>query len=270
MIAMGTLSHNPAKSTTGAGRFRTGMRSLARGGVRCGALLALVLLLAGAAGCSSARKRDSPSSIFGNLRYRDSQTEARFASTYRTGSLYQDYRTVLIVDAIAMDQEYRRGYVAMLAKRFMLSDADSDGMRRAEELDYAGTISFLVFVYGGNNRPIPLGEPTAQWKVLLQDDDGQTLTPLSIERLRPENPNYQYLSLYFYGLDRWSQAFKVSFPKLDKATLRQPLGSHPVELIVTGLAGTVHLGWQDPRGFYQAPAAQAAAVQAESKPQAGK
>ena len=262
---MGTLSHNPAKSTIGLARRGAGMRRA----VRWGALAALVALLAVGAGCSSARRRDSPSSIAGNLRFRDSDTEARFARTYRSGSLYQDYRTVLLVDGIAMDLEYRRGYVGMLRKMYLLSDADTEGMLRAEEADFDGTLSFLVFLYGGSNRPIPLGEPISPWKVLLQDDDGQSLIPLAVERLRPENPNTQYLSLYFYGLDRWSQAFKITFPKLDKTALRQPLGQHPFELIVTGIAGTVRLRWPDPRAFYRPPPAPAAEP-AEAKPLPGK
>lgn len=251
MIAMGTLSHKPAKSTTSKERLHVGMRRVLRHAV----LVALILFLSIGAGCSSARRRDSPSSMIANLRFRDAETEARFANTYRTGTLYQDFRTILLVDAVAMDMEYRHGYVEMLRKSYMLSDADFAGMQRAEELEFDGTISFLVFLYGGSNRPIPLGAPTAQWKVLLQDDDGQTLTPLSIQRLRPENPNYQYLSIYFYGLDRWSQAFKVSFPKLDKTALHQPIGPHPIELIVTGLSGTVRLRWPDPRDFYRETAA---------------
>ncbi len=79
------------------------------------------------------------------------------------------------------------------------------------------------------------------------------MTPATIEKLRPESPTYQYLSLYFYGMDRWAQAFKISFPKLNKTLLGQRIGSKPLELVVTGLAGTVRLVWQDPRVFYGSP-----------------
>lgn len=255
MIAMGTLSHNPAKSTTGSAGSRP---ALARVPWRI-ALGALALLIAAGAGCSSARTRESPSNIIGNLRYRDSETEARFSRTYRSGSLYQDFRTVLLVDSIAMDLEYRQGYVAMMHKTYLLSDNDTAGMLQEQEQDFGSTFSFLVFLFGGTNRPIPLGEQISPWKVMLQDDDGQLVTPVTIERLRPENPTYQYLSVYFYGLDRWSQAFKVSFPKLNKTLLRQPLGNKPIELIVMGLPGRVRLVWQDPRVFYGAPEAAPAA-----------
>ncbi len=255
MIAMGTFSHNPVKSTTGNAGSRPA-RLRAAGWMALGAL---ALLIASGAGCSSARTRESPSNIIGNLRFRDSDTEARFSRTYRSGSLYQDFRTVLLVDSIAMDMEYRRGYVAMMRKTYLLSDSDSATMMIEQDKDFGSNFSLLVFLYGGSNRPIPLGEQTSPWKVLLQDDDGQFLTPVTIERLRPENATYQYLSLYFYGLDRWSQAFKVSFAKLDKTLLHQTIGSKPIELIVTGLAGTVRLVWKDARVFYARPEAGPAA-----------
>jgi hypothetical protein len=246
---MGTISHNPGKSTTGA-RARLRLCACARAAV-LGALVALVAL---GAGCSSARKRTDPATISGNLRFRDEETVRRFAKSYRSASLYQDFRTVLLADAIAMDQPYRRGFVQMVGKTYLLSDADMEAMARAQETEFAGTISFLVFLYGGSNRPIPLGDAASAWRVLLQDDDGQVLAPATIEKLRLESPAYQYLNLYFYGLDRWSQAFKVSFPKLDKTLLGQRLGRQPVTLIVTGLSGTVRMIWADPSVFYGSPA----------------
>ena len=246
MIAMETLSHNPVKSTTGSAGYRRALRCVA-GRMALGAF---ALLIAVGAGCSTARNRESPSNIVGNLRFRDSDTEARFSRTYRSGSLYQDFRTALLVDAIAMDLEYRRGYVSMMRKTYLLSDGDTAAMWKQQEQDFDSSMALLVFVYGGDNRPVPLGEQVSPWKVLLQDDDGQLLTPGTIERLRPENSTFQYLSLYFYGLDRWSQAFKISFPKLNKVVLRQAVGKKPIELVVTGLPGTVRLVWQDPRVFY--------------------
>jgi len=265
---MGTISHNPAKITTDA-TMRT--RSLTIGFRARPAWVALALALLLVSACSSARKREEPANIFGNLRYRDSATEDRFSRSYRSGSLYQDFRTVMLADAIAMDMEYRQGFVDMVKRTYMLSDADAASAMRQESQEFDNCLCLLVFLYGGNNRPIPLGDPASPWKVLLQDDDGQMLTPTTIERLRPENPTYQYLNLYFYGLDRWSQAFKIGFPKLNKTLLGQPIGKKPVELIVTGLAGTVKLAWTDPRLFYGAgPAAGGATSQGPGAPQGGK
>jgi hypothetical protein len=245
---MGTISHKPAKITTEATmdtRFSFAFPRRALLGI------ALALAVIAATACTSARKREQPTNLLGNLRFRDSATEQRFAASYRSGSLYQDFRTVLIADAVAMDVEYRRGFVEMLRKTYLLSDADAAAAQREQITEFDGCMCLLLFLYGGNNRPIPLGDVTAEWKVLLQDDDGQFLTSLAIERLRPENPTYRYLSLYFYGLDRWSQAFKVSFPKLNKSLLGQPIGTKPVELVITGMAGTVRLSWANPGIFYR-------------------
>jgi hypothetical protein len=222
--------------------------------------VALVLALAIAAtACTSARKREDPTNIVGNLRFRDTDTQTRFAHSYRSAALYQDFRTALLADALAMDLSFRAGYVATMQKNFMLTDFDTANLRRDEDAEFDGNITLLVFLFGGNNRPIPLGDATSPWKVLLEDDDGQTLVPSVIEKLRPENPMYQYLSMYFYGLDRWSQAFKISFPKLDKSALHQAVGTHPVELIITGLAGTTRMQWRDTAMFYRPIEPQAAA-----------
>jgi hypothetical protein len=246
MIAMGTIIHNPRKSTTGA-------HPRAFAFARAAALAAVLALVIVCVGCSSARKREDPTNIVGNLRFRDSATERQFAQSYRSGSLYQDFRTVLLADAIAMDLPYRQGYVQMVSKTYMLSDADTRAMAHAQEAEFASTFSLLVFLYGGSNRPIPLGEAASPWRVLLQDDDGQVLVPATIEKLRPESAVYQYLSIYFYGLDRWSQAFRISFPKLDKVLLAQRFGKQPMTLIVTGLGGTVRMVWLDPSVFYGSP-----------------
>jgi hypothetical protein len=255
MVAMGTFSHNPAKSTTAKlpllpVRFRVGGRRMRKLHPRNARVLPLLLTMFLILGCTSARHRESPTNIIGNLKFRDSSTQDRFADTYRSASLYEDFRTVLLADAIAMDQEYRRGYVEMLRKAYLLSDSDVQSMQQDQGKDFSGSMSLLLFLFGGTNRPIPLGQPTSQWKVLLQDDDGQVLAPATIEKLKPENPTYRYLSSYFYGLDRWAEAFKVSFPKLDKVLLRQRIGNKPIELIVTGLQGTVRMTWQYPRVVY--------------------
>lgn len=262
---MESISHNPGKSTTSANPTA---RSSAC--ARAAALVALVTLIALGLSCSTARKRSDPTNIVGNLRFHDAATERQFSRSYRSASLYQDFRTVLLADAIAMDPSYRRGFVQTVSKTYLLSNADAEAMEREQRAEFASNVSLLVFLYGGNNRPIPLGQAESPWRVLLQDDDGQILIPTTVERLRPDSPTYRYLSLYFYGLDRWSQAFKVSFPKMDKATLGLPLGKQPITLIVTGLAGTARMVWSDPSVFYgppaQLPAAPLPAAQSPAAP----
>ena len=246
---METISHNPGKSTTSgspSARFCAPARAAA--------VAALAMLIALGVGCSTARRRSEPTNLVANLRFHDAATERRFARSYRSASLYEDFRTVLLADAIAMDPSYRRGFVQMVSKSYLLSDADAQAMEREQQAEFASNMSLLVFLYGGNNRPIPLGQAESPWRVLLQDDDGQILAPAAIERLRPDSPTYRYLSMYFDGLDRWSQAFKISFPKMDKVTLGLPTGKQPITLIVTGLAGTARMVWSDPSVFYGAPA----------------
>ena len=67
-------------------------------------LLLWVLLLAG---CTSARQRGEPTNLEGSRRFRNEDTFRYFHDVYRSGNLYQDFRPVLVVDAIYEDAEYR-------------------------------------------------------------------------------------------------------------------------------------------------------------------
>ncbi len=217
------------------------------------ALVALV------AGCTTAQERTSPTSLLGTLRYRDARAAEAFQNTHRAGNLYQDFRPVMVVDAVPMDLHYRQLYLDMLKERFLLPEADMAPLQAASDKEFDNSIELVVLVYGGSNVPVPLEKANALWRVLLKDDDGQLLTPSQVEKIKQDSPVYQYVNLYFYGLDRWSQLYRIRFPKLAKTLVGTPIGKNPIELVVTGVEGTVVLQWKDTRTFYREAARAAAA-----------
>ena len=79
-------------------------------------LLAAVLVTQG---CSSARNRDEPGAM-SLLSFRDSATADYLSGSYRTGSLYLDFRPALIVDAILEDARYQAHYLQSLGTHYML------------------------------------------------------------------------------------------------------------------------------------------------------
>lgn len=218
----------------------------ARGGIRAlawfAAVLAAVALLAG---CSTARRRDQPVGLTSLLHYRDPATHRYFADTYRTGNLYLDFRPALVVDAIVEDETYRRQYVEMVRERYLLSGDAAAKLAAEQRRQFETSIDVLVFIYEGTNHPTKLTGNDPLWRLFLRDDDGQLLTPQEIVRVPDGSPTYAYLQKYFYGLDRWSQVYRVRFPKLSKGVLGQPVGPHPVQLIVTSVRGTVTLQWEN-------------------------
>lgn len=211
----------------------------------------LAALAALAAACSTAQLRESPSSIVGVLRFRDARAAALFRDTHRAGNLYQDFRPVMSVDAVPMDRRYRELYLEMLKERYLMPEAQLAPLRAEQEEAFDNHFELIVLIYGGSNEPVPLERPHSVWRVLLRDDDGHLLPPSWIEKVRTDSPVHQYLNLYFYGLDRWTQLYRIRFPKLAKAVLGQAPGREPVQLIVTGVAGTVVLSWDDPALFYR-------------------
>ncbi len=214
------------------------------------------VLAAGLAGCSTARQREAPVGPTSLLRFRDPAIHDYLRHAYRTGNLYLDFRPALVVDAIVQDRQYRALWVRTLKEQFLLSEAEVSRLQAEQAQEFANHIDILVFTYEGTNEPSPLHKENSLWRLLLRDDDGQLQAPLAIERIRPGAPTYVYLEKYFFGLDRWSQVYRVRFPKLSKGRLGRPPGDHPVELIVTGVKGTVVLQWEDPAIFYANGAAE--------------
>jgi hypothetical protein len=215
---------------------------------------ALVLgIVALVAACTTARERDDPSSIRGSLRFRSAETEEHFRDSYRSGNLYLDFRPVMVADAIFQDERFRALFLKTMRDRYLLDENNLAKMVRDEQERFDGSFEFLVFLYGGSNVPVRLNAESANWRLLLRDDDGDVLQPISMHELRENSPTYRYIQGYFSGLDRWSQLYIVRFPKLEKAVAGQRLGKRPFELLVTGVEGTITMRWDKPGQFYRSP-----------------
>lgn len=209
-------------------------------------MLAVVVL----AGCTSARQRGEPTNLAGSLRFKNEDTFRYFHEVYRSGNLYQDFRPVMVVDAIYEDMRYRRLYVNMLKERFLIGDKEAARLTARQRERFNNSMDFLVLVWGGTNDRLKLHKDDASWKVYLRDDDGELLTPSKLQPIKRKDPVYQFLKKYFTGLDRWSEVMRISFPKLDKARLNQAPGEHPFQFIVTGVPGSVTMQWVDAGLFY--------------------
>jgi hypothetical protein len=242
------------QNTTNRAAKRGRLCGISQGGRSLVAACLLGLLL----GCTTAQQRESPTNLVGTLRFRDAGAVEAFQSTHRAGNLYQDFRPVMVVDAVPMDLRYRQLYLAMLKDRYLLPDAELAPLQAESDKEFDNRVELVVLVYGGSNVPVPLEKATSRWRVLLKDDDGQVLTPAKIEKVKEDSPIYQYVNLYFYGLDRWSQLYRISFPKLEKSLVGKAIGPDPMQLLVTGIGGTVVLSWRDTSIFYR-PAPRAAA-----------
>jgi len=248
---MGLTSEPPADA--GAARARPAGAAGPWPRVRT-ALVGTALAALLAAGCSTAKQREDPGGILGTLRFRGEETRQHFLHSYRSGNLYHDFRPVMIADAIFADERYRALFLDTLRQRYLLAGADVDTMLREQQEHFDQFFEFLVFLYGGSNVPIRLNSPDTNWKLLMRDDDGDVLSPVSMQGIKVESPTYRYIQNYFSGLDRWTQPYVVRFAKLEKTVTGERVGPGPVELLVTGLEGTITMRWEDPAIFYRSAA----------------
>jgi len=253
----GTLPTEGAAALALAAGHPRGCRAPRR--ARGAVLVAALALILAAGGCSTGHPREKGVGLKTLLHYRDPATAQYFRNSYRSANLYVDFRPELVADAIVQDRTYRRLYVEMLARQLLLPKAEQARLQAEQDQAFATGISILLFTYEGKRDPSDLTRSNAPWRIFLRDDDGQLQTPAAITRIKENSPTYQYIDGYFRGLDRWSRVYRLDFPKLSKGRLGQTVGPHPVELIVTGVRGTVTLRWAQPGLFYAVPAAPAQA-----------
>lgn len=224
---------------------------------RIAAVLVAGAVLAGllaTAGCSTAKRREEPSNIVGALRFRGEETREHFLHNYRSGNLYHEFRPVMVADAIFQDERYRALFLDTLRQRYLLAEDDVAPMVREQQENFDSYFEFLVFLYGGSNVPIRLNAPDSNWRLLMRDDDGDVIAPVSMQGIKVDSATYRYIGNYFAGLDRWTQAYVVRFPKLEKTLTGEKPGAGPVELLVTGLEGTITMRWEEPGMFYRSEA----------------
>ena len=231
-------------------------QSIARSSLRGGwrglvGLLLIYLLLVGLASCSTARERYQAKPVRSLLKYRDSEASKLLKRTHRSGNLYINFRSTLEVDAVLMDRQLRQLIVNRYAEKFLLSERQAKVLQVEQESAFDNSIEMLVFVYEGANNLTDLTRSDAPWRILLRDDEGSLHPPSQVLRLRKHHPQYQLLEHNFAVVDRWTQAYRIKFPKLAKGILAQKVGKQPMQLIFTGIKGSVILHWQDPSLFYR-------------------
>ena len=211
-------------------------------------LIFFVLLLAG--GCSTRFSDYEFHPIYRNVRFLDEQTETLFSKIHRFGFLYQDYRPVLVADVIFKGADYRKLYIEDMVKGYGLRQKQKDDMVREQRKAYHNRFDFILFLYNGSLNKIDLHKNKSQWKLYLQDDDGDEFLPMEVRKLKHDVPEAIFLKKYVIELDRWVEVYLVSFPKLAKSVLQEQSGEKDFKMTLTSLHGRILLTWKQAQLFY--------------------
>jgi len=209
-------------------------------------LLGLLFLV----GCSTGKSRVAQSDMTQTWETTRADTFDRLMQSSKSGSIYLDWGTVLIVDAVYKDLHYRAGYLTELSDVYLYPSQRRLEIWQQSEEDYQNFYEFLLVIYAGGTKPPEFGRPSSRWQVYLYDDEGDMLRASKVSVLSPKDHEYIFLKKYLKEVDRWAQVYRVRFPKLDRLA---PRGSNSFSLLVTGIEGKTRLEWQDAGLFYQRP-----------------
>lgn len=198
--------------------------------------------------CTSARNRDDPNDLLRVLSFKNSETERYFNGIYRTGNIYLNYKTVLIADVLYKDLDYRKQYVEEFSKVYFLDEQQKEEMIQKNDAQYKSQFEFLIFLYNGNNKKTNIGKPNSEWQIYLKDLENDILSPISVKKLKKNVKELIYLNKYLHPIDRWSEVYRVVFPKLP--TMKK-INSKSIHLIISGIRGKTTIEWKNPAIFYQ-------------------
>ncbi|MDT8447956.1 MAG: hypothetical protein RRB13_13775 [bacterium] len=199
-------------------------------------------------GCSTARDREGAQDLTDSWSAKREVTLEHLMQSYKTGSIYLDYGTVLLVDAVYCDLTYRKLYLEELGEAYLHSSAHQLEQWKQEKVEYKNYYEFLLVLYSGSAKTPEFGRAGSSWQVLLRDDEGDLLKPVGTKMLSHKEREYLFLKKYLKPVDRWAEVYRVRFAKLNRPA---PKGDHPFELLLTGIEGKTLLRWNDRTLFYQ-------------------
>lgn len=169
----------------------------------------------------------------------------RAIKTYSEDSkIYKSLESILLWEATYKTDEFIKAYIDEYVRRYKLSDDKKSVL--VEKIGKTGTEynEFFIAVFTPDNRWNDLDTSGSVWKLYLEDDKGNRLEPISIDKHRDDN---NYYADFFPYLDPWSIGYTVKFPKMtlggDVISLDD---SSFVKLIITGAKGSTWLKWKAP------------------------
>jgi len=197
-------------------------------------ILAAFLVSFALAGCSKKSVRaERPLPEYSSVL--DSQT--------RSTKIYSGLDTVLFITATYKTMEFREAYVELFVKGFEEDPAYRSALvsKQRDENDLYNEIFFAA--YTSEPKFNDFERRDSVWKLYLDDNEGNRLTPVSVKKVDSADPLIRKLFPY---LDPWSSGYIVRFPKYS-VTGTEPIPGPKtkfLKFVVTGLMGKGEMEWE--------------------------
>ncbi len=123
-------------------------------------------------------------------------------------------------DATYLSDEFREASLDKMAPLLAMTPTEVAAERRENQAQEGRYDEFFIGAYAGSSDWPGMGKNTGDWSIVLEAADGDAVKPVRFERVtitQREKILYPYL-------DRWDQAYRITFPKTihagEKFTLR--------------------------------------------------
>lgn len=135
-----------------------------------------------------------------------------FGRWTQNARVYRDFDTALYLDVTYHSREFRKAYVAELARIQHLSVKDQQKLLADEEEDYQKHMTFTVNVYTPVWDWNDLEKANSIWKIIILDSMMNEYTPFSIHVVSKHDSQAKYFYPY---MNIWSVCYRIKFRRND-------------------------------------------------------
>ena len=170
--------------------------------------ICLAVLLAASLGACSSRKGMQNATATADVKpgeYKEALD--RWSGTQK---VYEQLETRLIVNTTWKSGAFRDAYTNEYARRYLLSDAERDDLKRREHADAEAYHEFFFSAYTPEPRWNDFSKRESIWKIRLFDDAGNSVEPLVVTKVKNDDPKAKAFYPYF---SMWTRGYVVKFPK---------------------------------------------------------
>ena len=160
----------------------------------------------------------------------------------RSGSIYRKFGTELLVTATYQSLPFREAYVSAYARAEQLNQEQKEALWQRQLAEVKESHEFLVAAYVPESEATDLANPASGWRLYLETDGGDRVSPQDLRRIRKITP---FITGFYPYVTPWAKVFKVRFPTR-KPGSGEPFpapGDQTLSLVITSPFGMVRLTW---------------------------
>lgn len=153
----------------------------------------------------------------------------------RKGSIYKGLKTELVLSSVYKGDEFRKAYTNEYCKVYSLPPHQVNNMLHNQMQAADDYDDFLVVIDAGEEQWDDFSKRNSLWSVFLLRDGNLREKPLEVRKLKENRIFYES---FFPFISPWSSVYSFRFKRPDS-----PGNSEALELVFTGLPGTIRLTW---------------------------